>query len=623
MSREGLRYHLFSRRVFIMGGVQAACLSILGGRLYYLSIKEGEKYKLRADRNRISLRLIAPVRGEILDRKGRKLATNKKDYRVFLIPEQTDNLQETLDEIGKIINLNDNEIIRLKRQIKKQRKFVPVTLKQNLDWSSFSRVNADMHDLPGILPDAGLTRDYPAGHSISHLVGYVASPSEEDVYLNPLYQLPGFKVGRQGLEKQFEEHLRGNAGTKRVEVNSVGRVIRELPGREESASGGSVNLTIDLELQKYVTESLGEASAGAVVMSVETGEILALASAPTFDPNEFSSGMSVENWNALLGDPRKPLLNKSLSGTFPPGSTIKMVVALAALEKGIITSETEFFCNGRHKLGKQIFHCWKKVGHGRLALLDAIAQSCDVFFYNIAEKLDVDDLANMANRFGLGAAFDIDLEGVRSGLVPDRRWKRAVMNQPWYLGETLNVAIGQGALLVTPLQLAVMCARIASGREVVPKLSLPSGGGDQGESLEGPVPSDFSPMNVNPLHLRLARRGMEKVMELRGSAHDYRRAKDKPKQAGKTGTAQVRRITLEERRTTGVIDNKELPWNSRDHALFVGYTPIEAPKYAVAVLVQHGGGGASVAAPIGRNLLDKTLEIFEQDQASSDDGGQV
>ncbi|WP_191253920.1 penicillin-binding protein 2 [Kordiimonas sediminis] len=614
---------MFSRRAFIVGGVQAVCMSILGGRLYYLSIKEGDKYKLRADKNRISLRLIAPERGEILDRKGRRLATNKKDFRVFLIPEQTSDLSATLKEISGIIDLEEKQIVRIERQIKRQRKFVPVTLKQNLNWSSFSRINAEMHDLPGILPDAGVTRDYPAGKSVSHLVGYVASPGEDDVSLNPLYQLPGFKVGREGLERRFEDHLRGMAGTRRVEVNSVGREIRELPGRERSEAGGNVALTIDLELQEYATERLGEASAGAVVMSVETGEIHALASAPTFDPNAFTQGMSVENWNALLSDPRKPLLNKSLAGVYPPGSTIKMVVALAALEKGIITPETEFFCNGRHGLGKQIFHCWRRGGHGKLDLLDAIGQSCDVYFYKIAEQMDIDDLADMARRFGLGQAFDIDLEGVRSGLVPDRRWKRAVMNQPWYLGETLNVSIGQGAFLATPLQLAVMTSRIASGREIMPRLTRQLLGVGELPAEDRGIRSDFRSMDVNPLHMRSARRGMEKVMELRGSAHDYRRAKDMPKQAGKTGTAQVRRITLEERRTTGVLDNEDLPWNARDHALFVGYAPVEDPKFAVAVLVQHGGGGAKVAAPIGRDLMDKALEILNRKPAALSEGEQV
>jgi penicillin-binding protein 2 len=601
MAREGLRYQTFSRRTFLLAGVQGLAMVALGGRLYYLSVVEGEKYKLRAERNRVAIRLIAPERGEILDRKGRKLATNRQDFRVFLIPEQAEEVAQTLVKIGHIVKLDERRLSRIERQIKRQRKFVPVTVAQGLNWDTFAKVNVAVPELPGVVPDAGRSRYYPAGNEIAHLVGYTASPNEEDVALNPLYQLPGFKVGRQGLERRYEDHLRGSAGTRRVEVNSVGREIRELPPRQDAEAGESLNLTIDLELQRFTIEKLGEEAAGVVAIDVKTGEILAMASAPTYDPNEFTRGISTENWNALLKDPRKPLINKCVTGQYPPGSTIKPLIAISALEHGIVKPETTHYCNGRHRLGNHVFNCWKKGGHGKLDLKGAIAHSCDVYFWKVAEELDIDHMADMLSRFGLGELFDLGIDGEKPGLVPDRGWKRAVLNQPWHLGETLNVSIGQGALLATPLQLAVMTARVASGRRIFPSLvSMPGGDFAQMDA--------FDPMDVSPLHLEVARRGMEMVMEVGGTAHDYRRPKNATKLAGKSGTAQVRRITKEER-LEGVIDNADLPWNMRDHALFVAYGPTENAEIAVGVLVQHGGGGSSVGAPIARAVIDKALEI--------------
>ncbi len=606
MSKEGLRYQLFSRRALLLAGGQGLVLSALGGRLYYLSVVEGDQYKLRADKNRISLRLIAPERGDILDRKGRKLATNRQDFRVFLIPEQTANSKETLEKLGRIVDLSPRQLRRIERQIRRQRKFVPITVAEGLGWDRFARVNVGTPDLPGILTDAGLSRYYPDGHEVAHIVGYLASPDEEDVNKNPLYQLPGFKVGKQGLEDRFEAHLRGHAGTRRIEVNSVGREVRELPGRQNATYGKHLNLSIDLELQKEATKILGEEAAGAVVMDIKTGEILALASTPTYDPNEFTRGISSQNWNSLLKDPRKPLVNKCVNGLYPPGSTVKMLMALSALEEGLVKPETEYYCNGRHRLGDNTFHCWKRGGHGKLDLVGAISNSCDVYFYELAEKMDIDKIADMARRFGLGQLHNINVDGEKAGLVPTREWKARARRERWQLGETLNVSIGQGALLATPLQLAVMTARIASGRDVKPSLIKSS----MEESIDPLLYNGgFGRMQVNPLHLDIVREGMEKVTAVRGTAYDPRRAKTAQKIAGKTGTAQVRRITIQERNTTGVLKNKELPWASRDHALFVGYAPAEDPQFAVSILVQHGGGGASTAAPLGRALLDKATEI--------------
>lgn len=601
MSHEGLRYTIFSRRALMLAGAKGLAVTALGGRLYYLSIVKGEQYQLRAEKNRINLRLIAPERGEITDRNGMKLATNRQDYQVYLIPEQAEDVVKTLERLGRIINVSEQNILRIETRLKRQRKFLPVTIAENLSWDEFSKVNVSTPDLPGIVPDAGRTRTYPDGPAVAQIVGYVGVPRESDGD-DPLFGLPGFKIGVHGLESRFDKELRGYQGTRRVEVNNVGREIRELKPRQNAVEGKDIKLSLDLGLQKYAISRLGEAAAGAVVMDIRSGEILSLASAPTFNPNDFNLGLSYENWDALLKDPRKPLLNKCLTGQFPPGSTIKMVVALAALEKGIINSKTKFFCNGKHPYGDRIFHCWQDKGHGKMDLEDALKHSCDIFFYNIAEKLEIDDLAKMSTRFGLGTIHDIGLENQKKGLVPTRAWKRQNFDEKWHGGETLNVSIGQGAMLTTPLQLAVMTSRLASGRMVDPFLVKTIG------SVEQITRNAFQTVDINPLHLKLVQKGMQQVMDVGGTAHDYSRSKSKPVLAGKTGTAQVRRISTAERES-GVLKNEELAWRSRDHALFVGYAPYDDPRYAVSVLVQHGGGGSTVAAPIGRDLLDKALEI--------------
>ena len=601
MSHEGLRYTVFSRRALLIAGAKGLAVTALGGRLYYLSIVKGEQYRLRADKNRINLRLIAPERGEIVDRNFQKLALNRQDYQVYLIPEQSEDVIDTLQRLGRIIDISEQNINRIKTRMKRQRKFMPVTISENLSWTQFSKINVAAPDLPGIVPDAGQTRTYPDGPAVAQVVGYVGVPRVSDGD-DPLFGLPGFKIGIQGVESSFDKQLRGHQGTRRVEVNSVGREIRELKPRQDALKGSDVQLSIDITLQKYAIERLGEEAAGAVIMDIATGEIMSMASAPSFDPNDFNLGLSRENWNALLQDPRKPLLNKCLTGQYPPGSTIKMVVALAALEKGVITEKTKFYCNGKHPYGGRDFHCWEKRGHGRLDLEGAIQHSCDVYFYNLAEKLEIDDLAKMANRFGLGHRHDIGLENQKKGLVPTRDWKRRNFNDKWHGGETLSVAIGQGAMLATPLQLAIMTSRLASGQMVDPLFVKGIGGEEQ------VLNKAFETIGVNPLHLKLVQSGMRKVMAVGGTAHDYSRSKSKPQIAGKTGTAQVRRITKEERES-GVLKNEDLAWRSRDHALFVGYAPSDNPRYAVSVLVQHGGGGSSVAAPIGRDLLDKALEV--------------
>lgn len=605
MSSEGSRYKVFTRRAALLAGVQGLLGLTLAGRLYYLGVVEADQYDMLAEENRISIRLLAPRRGEILDRFGELLAGNRQDYRVFLIPEQASDIHRTLARLGRIIEISERDRQRIERQIGRQRKFLPVTVAEGLDWGSFARINVETPDLPGIQPDSGLSRWYPEGAAGSLLVGYVGAPAEEDLDGDPLLSLPGFRFGKRGIERSFDRRLRGKAGSSRVEVNAYGRVIREL-ARREGEPGEDVTLTLDAGLQRAVTERLGEESAGVVVLDIFTGEIYVHASTPGYDPNAFNFGISRENWQALLKDPRKPLLDKAVYGQYPPGSVFKMVVALAALHLGVAGPSTTHFCNGQHRLGDNVWHCWKRGGHGRLDIVEAIAQSCDVFFYRIAHELGIERIADWALRFGLGRTFGLEIGGEGEGLVPTPGWKRATTGQPWVGGETLNVGIGQGALLATPLQLAVMTARIANGgRAVTPRLVRSVG------SEVRATTTDWPSLGLEPQWLALVHRGMEKVLERGGTAYASRLDVEGRKMAGKTGTAQVRRITQEQRDSR--IEQSELPWQARHHAWFVAYAPVAAPRYAACVLVEHGGGGGGVAAPIARDIM---AEVLRRDPAA-------
>lgn len=585
----------------MLGGFQGLLSTALIGRLYYLGVIESGQYKMLAEENRVSLRFLAPERGEIFDRAGRLLATNRRDYRIFLVPEQTSDVEATLNSLGQMIALSDSQSKRLLERIRRQRSFQPVSVAENLDWETFAKVNVASINLPGVQPDAGRTRFYPDGRATSHVVGYVGPVTKEDVADDPIFHIPGVKIGRAGLEATFDLALRGQAGTSRFEVNAYGRVVRELT-RQEGEVGETLTLTIDLELQKYVFDRLAEESAAAVVMDVENGDILVQASTPAFDSNQFNLGFSQEDWNALVQDPRKPLINKCLAGQYPPGSTFKMIVALAALEAGVVSSSETVLCTGEHKLGNRIFHCWKKNGHGRLSMTDAIGQSCDVYFYTVARRVGIAKIAAMARRFGFGETHSIGLAGQAKGLVPDKGWKMANYGERWQVGETLIIGIGQGALLATPLQLALMTAQIANGgKQIRPRLVQALG--------TDPLPPDRGPeIGINQRHLDLVRTGMIKTMEVGGTAFRSRIVDRGYRIAGKTGTSQVRRITAAERQA-GLETLGQRPWKERDHALFVGYAPTDSPKYTVAVLVEHGGGGSSVAAPIARDILEKTMDI--------------
>jgi penicillin-binding protein 2 len=493
------------------------------------------------------------------------------------------------------------------REIKRRRSFVPITVRENLDWGQVSRIEVHAPYLPGIVIDVGQSREYPYGSHAAHVLGYVSAVTEEDQLGDPLLELPGFRIGKSGVEKHHDLKLRGKAGNSQLEVNALGRIIREL-SRQEGQPGDDIGLTIDLGLQKLAVEKLEDKiSAAAVAMDVNTGAVIAMASVPGYDPNVFNIGLSQAEWRSIVRDPHTPLTNKAISGLFAPGSTFKMMVALAAIEHRVIPPETTLYCKGHVVLGNARFHCWKKHGHGWLDLKGAIEQSCDTYFYEISKRLGIDKIAEMATRFGLGEMTDIDLPGEKAGLIPTAAWKKRAIGEPWQGGETLVTGIGQGFVLTTPLQLAVMTARIATGRQIKPHLvrSIISGG------VARTIPFEKSPpLKVPKDAMRLVKAGMDAVMNSpKGTARGSKIRKKGWEMAGKTGTAQVKRISKHER-DTRVLKNKERPWKDRDHALFVCYAPIKRPRYAVAVVVEHGGGGSAVAAPVARDIM---LEALRRD----------
>jgi penicillin-binding protein 2 len=599
----------------LLAAGKLALLGVLGSRMYYLQVVEADKYRMMADDNRINLRLLSPPRGRILDRDGVVLADNQLNYRVVMVAEQTGSIGATLDTLSEIVPISEAERRRVLREVARKRKFLPTTVKENLSWEDVSRIAVNAPDLPGVMIDVGSTRLYPQGERMAHLIGYVAPPAETDLTGDPLLELPDFRVGRNGIERVYDLAMRGRAGNSQLEVNALGRPIREL-SRNEGEPGADVTLTIDAELQIMAATRLAkEESAAAVLMDAVTGDVLVLASHPSYDPHEFARGISGPAWRALLNNHRAPLTNKAVSGMYSPGSTYKMMVALAALENGV-APEMRVFCPGHMDLGDNRFHCWKKGGHGGVDMIDALMQSCDVYFYEMGRRLGADRMADMAKRFGLGQTLDIDLPAERAGIIPTRAWKLARTGKGWAQGESLVASIGQGYVLTTPLQLATMTARLVNGGyAVVPRLTrdlaLDRGMADR-------PAGNFASIGVQQAHLALMLRAMRGVTnDPRGTAFRARILDANYAYGGKTGTSQVRRITEEERRV-GLRKPDQVPWRERDHALFVGYAPVEQPRFAISVIVEHGGGGSAVAAPIARDLLHEAMkrEKARQSQAA-------
>ncbi|KPQ05190.1 MAG: penicillin-binding protein 2 [Rhodobacteraceae bacterium HLUCCA12] len=587
-----------TRRAALLGGAQLVFAGALVLRMRTMQLAEADEYRLLAEENRINIRLLPPSRGLIQDRHGAILADNVQNYRVVLVREDAGEPRAALERLAQVIPLSDAQIERAERDIMRHRPFVPVTIADRLNWEEVARIAANAPAMPGITPEVGLSRHYPFGPEFAHVVGYVGPVSEADLAERenpePLLMIPRFQIGKIGIEREMEEMLRGSAGHRRVEVNAVGREMRELD-RQEGDPGHNVQLTLDRDLQAFTMARLNEESASAVIMEVATGDILAIASSPSFDPNLFVRGITVADFGGLRENPFRPLSNKSVQGAYPPGSTFKMVTALAAFEADLITPDERVHCGGHIEVSGRRFHCWRRGGHGRMNLVAALSESCDVYFYELAQRVGIERINAMATKLGLGQRYQLPLSAMSEGLNPSRQWKRDRRGEEWLVGDTINAAIGQGFVLSTPLQLAVMTARLATNREVLPRLVHGIDGDDT-------APPEYAPLGLPPDVLSLVHRGMwECANHTRGTAYSSRIVDESMQMCGKTGTSQVFSITAAER-AEGIRSQEQLPWNRRNHALFVAFAPETEPRYAVSVVVEHGGGGSTSAAPIGRDL---------------------
>ncbi|MDA7428223.1 penicillin-binding protein 2 [Primorskyibacter aestuariivivens] len=592
-----------SRRGLIVGGLQAGFVGLLGFRMRQLQVDQADEFRFLAEENRVNIRLIPPARGEIFDRNGVAIAENEPAYRITIVREDAGDVEAVVARLGKLVELDPEELERAMTEMKRSAPFLPITVADRVTWEDISRVAVNGPALPGVTPEVGLSRHYPMGRDFAHVVGYVGPVSDRDLsrYEDPppLLRIPRFQIGKVGVESRLEEQLRGSAGAKRVEVNAVGRVMREL-SRREGTGGATVQLTIDSDLQNYVQARLGEESASVVVMDLQSGDLLTAASSPSYDPNKFVRGISVADYGLLRDNDHRPLASKTVQDAYPPGSTFKMVTVLAAMDAGLVAPDETVWCPGHLEVSGRKFHCWKRAGHGHMNLEQSLRESCDVYYYDLALKVGIERIAEMARRLGLGQAHDVPMSAVTSGLVPDKQWKQVNRGADWVIGDSVNASIGQGFVLTSPLQLAVMTARIATGRSIAPRLIKTIDGieqpGTPGESL-----------GLNENHLRQVRRAMYAVSNnRRGTAYGSRIIADEMRLAGKTGTSQVRNITAAER-ARGVTRNQDLPWERRDHALFVNFAPYDNPRIAVATVVEHGGGGSTAAAPIGRDVTLQAL----------------
>lgn len=565
------------------------------GRLYYLQVIKSSEYKTISDSNRIRLMLLPPQRGKLLDRDGQVLAENTTRYRALLDPQFVKDKQQVIQRFAEVLSLSEKHEQLLQKKIRAHHSKRALIIYDNISWNELAKLEVHAPDLPGIMIDSGQIRYFPLGEISAHLIGYLGPVSEKEIKKNSLLNHPDFKIGRSGLEKALEQDLRGKAGVKRVEVDAYGLVVREL-SRENSIQGKDVTLTINADLQEFVAKRMSGKPGSVVVLSVKTGEVLAMVSTPGFDSNLFAQGVPQDYWNTLLTDPDKPLIHRPVSNQMPPGSTFKTITALAAYKKGI-NPKQRIYCNGYVQVGAHRFHCWKKEGHGHMDMEHAIMHSCNSYFYKMSRQVGVDAIAEMAREFGLGTPTGLIVDNEKSGLIPTTQWKLKEHNYPWQVGDTLNVAIGQGYVLVTPIQLAQMAARIASARKISPSL-LPTQGF-----------TGFDPLNVDPDALALVQRGMYNVMNVPGGTAFGSRTKDKHFViAGKTGTVQV--ISKKALKRIEKSLSKQALERTKNHAIFIGYGDVKDPDFAVSVVVEHGGGGSAAAAPVGRDVLKEARRLI-------------
>ena len=571
----------FSRRAVFVGGVQAAIGLTVAARMSYIAVADNEKYELLAESNRVNLTIIPPRRGWFVDRYGKPIATNRADFRVDIIPDRLVQKDETVRTLAELLTLSTDDVDRIQRELKNAQGFQPVQVAAGLDYERFAAVSVRLPDLPGVSPRQGYSRFYPSGAAVGHLIGYVGTVSAEEYQKSkkPLLITPGFKVGKDGLEKTLEDRLQGEPGAKRTEVTARGKIIRDLATRPD-IPGKPVQLTIDIDLHNYAARRLGLESGSVVVFDCLTGDILTMASMPCYDPNSFSDGIGRVEWKMLNSDDHIPMLNKALQGLYPPGSTLKPVAGLAMLRQGIDPDET-VVCNGGYRLGNRVFKCLGR--HGAVDMRTAIMKSCNTYFYAMGRRIGYDNIAPVGRELGLGQEFSLPFPSQRYGTVPDSAWKMRKYDQKWTESDTLNAVIGQGYIIASPFQLAVMAARISSGLNVQPEILL--------KKRVAPKPLSFPTE-----HLDVVRDGMNLVVNGAGTAVRSKLQLENITMAGKTGTAQVRRIAGAQRGQSGA-------WKYRDHGLFVCFAPVAAPRYAASVVIEHGMGGARAAAPIAKDVL--------------------
>ncbi len=580
----------FTRRAMFVGGVQAAIGLLLAGRMSYIAVAENEKYKLLAESNRVNLTIIPPRRGWFVDRYGKPIATNRADFRVDIIPDRLVDKDKTIATLAQLLALVPDDVDRINRELEQAQGFQPVQVADGLDYDSFAAVSVRLPDLPGVSPRQGYSRFYPSGAAVGHLVGYVGTVSAEEYQENkePLLITPGFKVGKDGLEKTLEMRLRGKPGAKRSEVTARGKIVRELTTRSD-IPGKPVQLTIDIDLHNFAARRLGRESGSVIVFDCLTGDILTMASMPCYDPNSFSDGIGRLEWKMLREDDHIPMLNKALQGLYPPGSTVKPMAALALLAHGVDPDET-VFCSGGYRLGNRVFKCLGR--HGSMNMPNAIMKSCNTYFYSMGRRIGYDSIAPVAKTLGLGQEFPLAFPSQRYGTIPDSAWKQKKYDQAWTESDTLNATIGQGYVSVSPFQLALMSARIASGLKIEPEILL---------RKRKPAPALPFPAE----HLAVVREGMNRVVNSAGTGARSKLQIPGVTMGGKTGTAQVRRIAGSQRGQSGV-------WKYRDHGLFVCFAPVENPQYGAAVVIEHGLGGARAAAPVAKDVL---TFLYDREQA--------
>ncbi len=613
-----------NRRMFLLTVGKAAVFLGILGRLVSLQITESKKYSTLSDKNRFREWRIAPRRGVIRDFFNSEIASNEKVYQLHITPENTSNIDQLFFRLKNLLNLSDERLLSLKRKISKQKPWEPIIVSENLTWSEFSRINLFLHELQGVEPIVSVARVYQ-DHSTSHIVGYVSEVSSKDLkdkeYLRDM-AVTGISVGKNGLENKLDKDIIGKVGFQRYEVNAYGKRIKQIK-IDKGQEGKSYNITIDLEVQKFTSNLIKDLAASVSVMDIYNGDIVAMASSPTYDPNAFVHGINKEYWDYLLSHRDKPLLNKTISGLYPPGSTIKTIVALSALENDIINPEKSIQCKGVIDFYGEKFHCWEKKGHGYMNMRTAIKRSCDVYFYEIARRLGVDRLSETAKKFGLGQKVLDGFKEERSGVVPNTKWKKKYIGQNWYLGETLHSGIGQGYYLTTPLQLCLMTAQIANGGyKIKPHLIIDENRKNslrdyikyKNENPNIPLPTDLivanfdlEPLFRNQENINFVKEAMYASTNEPGGTSFRSRLKDKKFMfAGKTGSSQVKKFTEAQREAE--VKQTEIAYDDRDHALYVAFAPYEDPKYAISVLVEHGGSGSSAAAPIAKKVIKKVIE---------------